>query len=249
MNPSAKHLLSSNLPSMTLLRNSSISGFSWVISCLLIYTAFVPQYAICKVLPVDLLYGKNPNSTLSVSGDAVDFRCSHDKTWVDTRFFEVKQCYVAIMFMMHEEGIDPTPSGDPPKREEFIAQNARPQQGSSGALLTPRKYTARKQALDVPSPCTQAVIMSSSSAKHWPRILDECTLAILMRSDVYPGDLPRGEGHALFERDVSSFEDIANAALAVFDFCGRSLRVPGWASVGKFCPNDGSRRPWLLRSC
>ena len=54
-----------------------------------------------------------------------------------------------------------------------------------------------------------------------------------MRSDVQPGDLPREDGHSLIVSDISSYDDIARAAGAVYDQCCKApLRVPGWAQIG-----------------
>lgn len=65
--------------------------------------------------------------------------------------------------------------------------------------------------------------------------LDECTLAILMRSDVHPGDLPKETGRSTIKSDTSSYKEIASAAFAVYDYCAiRKPRVPGWAQVGRF---------------
>ena len=98
------------------------------------------------------------------------------------------------------------------------------------------------------SPGIQSPSTYPASAKHQSRLLDECTLAILMRSDVDPDDLPNDEVHSLVLRDVSSYEDIAHAAEAVYNICGKGLRVPGWAQIGKLCPKHVSHLTRLLRS-
>ena len=63
---------------------------------------------------------------------------------------------------------------------------------------------------------------------------DECTVAILLRSDVHQGDLPGEIGHSSITSDVSSYNSISAAARAVYDYCGKGLRSPGWAQVGMF---------------
>lgn len=68
-----------------------------------------------------------------------------------------------------------------------------------------------------------------------------------MRSDVHPGDLPGERERSPLVRDVSSYLDIVTAAEAVYNFCGKgSVRVPGWAVVGKCCLNDG---PLFASAC
>ena len=63
--------------------------------------------------------------------------------------------------------------------------------------------------------------------------LDSCTLAILLRSEVHPADLPGQEGHSDVVSDVASYHDITEAADMVYALCGKDLRAPGWAVVGK----------------
>ncbi|KAL9012518.1 MAG: hypothetical protein Q9173_002731 [Seirophora scorigena] len=70
---------------------------------------------------------------------------------------------------------------------------------------------------------------------------DECTLAILMRSDVYPGDLPREDGRSAVLSDETSYLAIVSAAQNVWDYCGKVLRVPGWAQVAELDVRVGSQ--------
>lgn len=55
-----------------------------------------------------------------------------------------------------------------------------------------------------------------------------------MRSDVYPGDLPREGARSAVLSDETSWLTIVSAAQNVWDYCGKVLRSPGWAQVGKF---------------
>lgn len=54
-----------------------------------------------------------------------------------------------------------------------------------------------------------------------------------MRSEVHPGDLPREERRSSVIQDVASFQEIKQAADMVSKMCNKSLRVPGWATIGK----------------
>ena len=55
-----------------------------------------------------------------------------------------------------------------------------------------------------------------------------------MRSDTHPGDLPREDGRSSIVSDISSYDDIAQAAAAVYNYCCKApLRVPGWAQIGR----------------
>ena len=56
-----------------------------------------------------------------------------------------------------------------------------------------------------------------------------------MRSDVHLGDLPGEDEHSSLVNDISSYDDVARAAVAVYNYCCKPpLRVPGWAQIGKF---------------
>lgn len=54
-----------------------------------------------------------------------------------------------------------------------------------------------------------------------------------MRSEIHPGDLPGEEHRSPIVQDVASFQQIKEAAEMVSNLCNKSLRVPGWATVGK----------------
>lgn len=54
-----------------------------------------------------------------------------------------------------------------------------------------------------------------------------------MRSAMHPGDLPGEDYRSSVVSDVSSFEAIMEAADFVYALCGKALRSPGWAEVGK----------------
>ena len=56
-----------------------------------------------------------------------------------------------------------------------------------------------------------------------------------MRTDVHPGDLPGEVGRSSIKRDIYSYQEVADAAQAVYNQCSKGpVRVPGWAQIGGF---------------
>lgn len=72
------------------------------------------------------------------TNELAEFHCSNERTWVDTRFFDYKDCFNAMMFMQHQENVDMFRPGVP---KEFVSQRARPDGNLGQPILTPRKYT------------------------------------------------------------------------------------------------------------
>lgn len=129
---------------MMMSRFFSNGTFSLVVSYLVVSAAFFSQHARCRILPISIPPNGKLNATLSEAVNAIDFRCSNDKSWRDGPDFIIQQCYAAIMVMMHQEDVDPFEPDSSP-RKEFVTPHARAQRVSPDALLTPRKYVARKQ--------------------------------------------------------------------------------------------------------
>ncbi|KAL8856530.1 MAG: hypothetical protein Q9178_006845 [Gyalolechia marmorata] len=92
----------------------------------------------------------------------------------------------------------------PEVRKEFKTRSAQSLQPPGAAVEVPRKY-----------------------------VTGTCTLAILMRSEVPPGVLPAEDGRSTATNEVSSFREMGKAASLVYDMCGKSLKSPGWATVGE----------------
>ena len=69
--------------------------------------------------------------------------------------------------------------------------------------------------------------------RHAFDVIGTCTLAILMRSEVPAGVLPAEDGRSTVTNEVSSFREMGQAASVVYDMCGKSLKSPGWATVGE----------------
>lgn len=61
----------------------------------------------------------------------------------------------------------------------------------------------------------------------------ECTLSILMASEIHRSDFPGGPEPSELTSDVSSFRLVASAASEIYEFCGKGMLVPGWAQIGK----------------
>ncbi len=61
-----------------------------------------------------------------------------------------------------------------------------------------------------------------------------CTLAILMRVEARPGDLPGEDDRSTITNDVSSFRTLGYVASKIYDMCGKPLKSPGWATVGEY---------------
>ncbi|KAL8993301.1 MAG: hypothetical protein Q9169_006450 [Polycauliona sp. 2 TL-2023] len=94
---------------------------------------------------------------------------------------------------------------EPEIRREFKTCTAPSNLPPGDSVLTPRKY-----------------------------VVGTCTLAILMRAETRPGDLPAEEGRSTITNDVSSFKTIGRAAGMIWDMCGkRPLQSPGWATIGQ----------------
>ncbi|KAI4087014.1 MAG: hypothetical protein LQ339_008969 [Xanthoria mediterranea] len=92
----------------------------------------------------------------------------------------------------------------PVVRKEFQTRSASSNLPPGEAVLTPRKY-----------------------------VVGTCTLAILMRVEARPGDLPGEDDRSTITNDVSSFRTLGYVASKIYDKCGKPLKSPGWATVGE----------------
>ncbi|KAL8727165.1 MAG: hypothetical protein Q9166_006202 [cf. Caloplaca sp. 2 TL-2023] len=169
----------------------------------------------------------SPNSyDLSVNASQVDFHCVHQPQWRDIEYFNIRDCFGAIYFMQYTEGVDPV---GPEVLKEFKTRSAASVRELGEPVLTPRKYVTRK---------LYTLLNVRASGRYSDRRnndeSDSCTLAVLMRSEARPGDLPAEEDRSTLSNDVSSYETLATAAGRIWDMCGKGLKSPGWATVGKF---------------
>ncbi|KAL8801738.1 MAG: hypothetical protein Q9182_004277 [Xanthomendoza sp. 2 TL-2023] len=98
--------------------------------------------------------------------------------------------------------------------KEFKTRDALPLKQLGVPELTPRKYVAHS-----------------------------CTLAILVRSDVRPGDLPAADDQPSIANDISSYQAISSAAGRTWDMCGKGLKSPGWATVDSAPAQEQSSAP------
>ena len=129
---------------MLLMRNQSYSTSTLVILGLMICAETLLEEACCSVLPV-VGHGQETNSTRFLVSDDIDFYCSHDRRWIDERYFDIRQCYMAIMYMLSEESDDQSLPNT--ERKNFISPSAPEHVRSRNSVLTPRKYVARKLSL------------------------------------------------------------------------------------------------------
>lgn len=122
--------------------SSKSSALCSFVSCLLISAAFLSRYVECTALPIVDLDGKQPNSTVSSSPNTLNFQCSYERTWTNIPHWDIDECYATIMYMVHEEGLDP--AGRDIEYREFVSTFAHPQPGPRRPILTPRKYVVGK---------------------------------------------------------------------------------------------------------
>ncbi|KAL8849324.1 MAG: hypothetical protein Q9221_005675 [Calogaya cf. arnoldii] len=193
-----------------------------IISSLLKLLLLLPIYiniTPCAALPADNLQRPKP-PTLAADPNTVNFHCVHSSQWRDNTRLFVGDCFDAYYMMAYSEGVDPY---RPEVRKEFKTRSAPSAQPAGVAIDLPRKYVAGKFI-------TCSVVLAT---KFEFDITGSCTVAILMRAEVQPGDLPAEDGRSIITNDVSSFRTITTAASVVYDMCGKSLKSPGWATVGK----------------
>ncbi|KAL8682485.1 MAG: hypothetical protein Q9186_001432 [Xanthomendoza sp. 1 TL-2023] len=166
----------------------------------------------------------SPNAQgLGLKANLVEFHCVHQLEWRNVRNFEISDCFGAFYFMQHTEHAESY------RREvlkEFKTNGASSTKRLGESELTPRKYVTRKFDR------TLALSVHFLNFQLWNT--DSCTLAILMRSDVQPGDLPAEDGHSTITNDISSYQAIGTAAARTWDMCGKGLKSPGWATAGKW---------------
>ena len=60
-----------------------------------------------------------------------------------------------------------------------------------------------------------------------------CVLTIMMLEWFQPGKLPAGEGYNRADTDLSTYQDIYNAARSIETACTVS-KSPGWLVTGEF---------------
>ena len=129
---------------MSLLRKKSHGTYTLVMIGFILCAGIFLEEACCSVLPVSG-HGEKTNSTSFPFSDDIDFYCSHDRSWIDERYFEIRQCYMAIMYMLSEESDDPSQPNI--ERKNFISRSAPEHVRYQSSVLTPRKYVARKRSL------------------------------------------------------------------------------------------------------
>ena len=94
------------------------------------------------VVPTSYYELDQSNQTLSASTNDVEVHCSYERSWVDNNpFFDPKDCFGSIYFMLHEEHVEPHHEAIP---LTFVSHRIAPVQGYGAIQITPRKY----------SPCT-----------------------------------------------------------------------------------------------
>ncbi|KAL8710638.1 MAG: hypothetical protein Q9220_004862 [cf. Caloplaca sp. 1 TL-2023] len=119
--------------------------------------------------------------------------------------WEYRDCFSAIRFMEYTEGV--FPRYDEVSKEFISARTSPPPPPPSSKqygepVVTPRKY-----------------------------VVHGCTLAILVRSDVHPGDLPSEGSRSAYVGDVSSYKEIAQVGDVIYNMCGKGLKSSGWAAI------------------
>ena len=99
---------------------------------------FVIVYA--AVLPIDY-HLLQTNRTLFAGSNDIEVHCSNDKSWVDSRaFFDPKDCFGSIYFMLHEEHAEAYQEEKP---VVFVSHPIHPAYKHEGIQNTPRKYSPR----------------------------------------------------------------------------------------------------------
>ncbi|KAL8951036.1 MAG: hypothetical protein Q9222_002961 [Ikaeria aurantiellina] len=156
-----------------------------------------------------------------------DFHCVHADSW-RTRLFEYGDCFSAIRFMEYTEGV--FPHFDDVSKEFISTRASRPSRQFGEPIVTPRKYVVRKSELSVSYLPRGAQRKLIGLFLH---LVDTCTLAILMRSDTHPGDLPWEGSRSPIISDISSYKEIAQVGDVIYNMCGKGLRSSGWASTGQ----------------
>lgn len=127
---------------MALLRSSLNSTFPLIALYFFLIAAFISQHAKCAVLPILGSDTQQPNSTVLGLQRTLNFQCSHEPTWTNVPFFDIRQCFVVIMKMLYEEGINPAQPDT--VRRQFVSRVGHAREGLGGPIRTPRKYVARK---------------------------------------------------------------------------------------------------------
>ena len=93
------------------------------------------------VLPANSAFRNGSSLFLPTSPNMVDFHCSHERSWSDQQWFEVKECGVALLYMTFKEMSNPSHGTTP---REFVAPRARSSGRFGEPIMTPRKYVVRE---------------------------------------------------------------------------------------------------------
>lgn len=143
------------------------------------------------------------NDETNMGVNDVEYHCANDLSWTKDRFFKFR--YGDCFGAMYFMlHQENVPTLGPAVSKEFISRRASPSRRHGEPIMTPRKYT-----------------------------IDDCTMAILLRSDIREGDLPGEQGRSTILSDVTSYKAVFAAAGATYDYCGKGLHLPGWAQIGE----------------
>lgn len=121
--------------------SSSSFSFTTMISYILFIAALFSSQTHSMVLPTNDPIASGQNLTLSGLLNMVNFQCSHEKSWVNIPHFDLGQCFATMYVLMDHENMNPY---GPDKHQKFVSPRADAGQGRGNAVLTPRKYVARK---------------------------------------------------------------------------------------------------------
>lgn len=106
-------------------------------------TAFCPSFLIAVLLfafcshIASAAVISSPNALSLKTDNLVEFHCVHERQWTDVRYFQVKDCFGAMYFMLHAEGAEPW---KPEVLMEFKTRGAASTKPFGEPLITPRKY-------------------------------------------------------------------------------------------------------------
>lgn len=108
---------------------------------LILWLSFQAFWVEGAVIPTDSVSRNGSSILLPTSPNTVEFHCSHERSWSDQQWFDVKECGVAILYMTFKEMSDPS-HGTVPR--EFLSPRARSSGRFGEPIMTPRKYVTRK---------------------------------------------------------------------------------------------------------
>ena len=107
-----------------------------IFSGLWVLLQLVIVYAV--VLPAEVHQLLQSNHTLFANSNDIQIHCSYDQGWVDNHpFFDSKECFGSIYYMMHEEHAEPNQD----RPVTFSSHRNYPGQGHGAIQMTPRKYS------------------------------------------------------------------------------------------------------------